>query len=64
MYGSEGGTRTRDQLVNSQLLYRLSYLGIAVFPLIIFLPLKSRISAIYFYFIHTYIVDWTFESRK
>jgi hypothetical protein len=26
--GSPGGTRTPDQLVNSQLLYRLSYRGI------------------------------------
>ena len=25
--GSPGGTRTPDQLVNSQLLYRLSYRG-------------------------------------
>src|SRR5688500_3389284 len=29
--GSPGGTRTPDQLVNSQLLYRLSYRGSCVF---------------------------------
>jgi hypothetical protein len=31
--GSPGGTRTPDQLVNSQLLYRLSYRGNNVFSL-------------------------------
>ena len=37
VYGSSGRTRTYDQLINSQLLYQLSYRGISKSQLTFFL---------------------------
>ena len=39
LYFSEGGTRTHDPMVNSHLLYQLSYLGMAY---IVYYPNKSE----------------------
>jgi hypothetical protein len=50
-YGSQGGIRTPDKVVNSHLLCQLSYLGISIssknYPVIIFILIykfKSRIT--------------------
>src|SRR4030095_7495306 len=44
--GSPGGTRTPDQLVNSQLLYRLSYRGILKL-LFVLNGLSQRLNPLY-----------------